>query len=436
MLNIHDHNINLIDLVDIEDILEQLLTQISTLTSSDAGTIYLKDGDYLKFCVFQNNSLSLDKLAQITEDKEFLKLPLNNRKFIAVESLLSLKIIRINSIYDENNLDVSGIKAFDNKFEYKTHSMLTIPLVDSSNKNSIGILQIINKTKNNKFIAYDDMDVELIKIASSFIGYTISKTIEYKESLERVDKAINNVLNNEIDNKLEKDRLNSFHKKILHTGKVLKDIAHQWRQPLCELSVNNSYLSSKLNDDESNELLTDNQSIIQSLSSIIEDYETAYEHQHDISFRIFDVFKVSLKLVNTYIKSYNIKVTKSIDKNIMISGEKNIFIQVILSLLQNSLDAFKTRRIYKPWIEINVRKIDKKVVITFEDNAGGIDKKLLLTVFELVKDSRTKLSNMTLNMLKIVIRDKFNGEISANNTETGFIVKIEIDINKSFSGAY
>lgn len=434
MLNINDHNINLLNLVDIENILEQLLFQIRILTSSDAGTIYLKDEDFLKFCVFQNDSLSASKLEQIIEDTRFLKLPLSNRKYIAVESFLSLKVIKINSIYDENSLDVSGIKAFDTKFNYRTHSMLTIPLVDSSNKNSIGILQIINKTKNNKFVAYDDLDLELIKIASSFIAYTISKTIEYKESLERVDKAINNVLNNEIDNKLEKDRLNSFHNKILHTGKILKDIAHQWRQPLCELSVNNSYLSSKLNDDESNELLIDNQSIIQSLSSIIEDYETAYEHQHDISFRIFDVFKVSLKLVNTYIKSYNIKVTKSIDKNVMMCGEKNIFIQVILSILQNSLDAFKTRRIYKPWIEINVREIDDKVVITFEDNAGGIDKKLLSTIFELVKDSKTKLSNMTLNMLKIVIRDKFNGEISANNTETGFIVKIEIDINKSFSG--
>lgn len=43
MLNINDHNINLLNLVDIENILEQLLLQIRTLTSSDAGTIYLKD---------------------------------------------------------------------------------------------------------------------------------------------------------------------------------------------------------------------------------------------------------------------------------------------------------------------------------------------------------------------------------------------------------
>jgi hypothetical protein len=33
---------------------------------------------------------------------------------------------------------------------------------------------------------------------------------------------------------------------------------------------------------------------------------------------------------------------------------------------------------------------------------------------------------MTLNMLKIVIRDKFNGEIFANNTQFGFMIKIVI----------
>lgn len=430
MLNIHDCNINLLNLVDIENILEQLLIQIRTLTSSDGGTIYLKDEDFLKFCVFQNNSLSADKLKTITKDTKFLKLPLSNRKFIAVESLLSSKIIRINSIYDENELDVSGIKDFDNKFEYRTHSMLTVPLVNLSNKNSIGILQIINKTKNNKFIAYDDLDVELIKIASTFIAYTISKTIEYKESLKRIDKVINNI----IDNKIEKDRLNSFHKKILHTGKVLKDIAHQWRQSLCELSINNSYLFLILKDYESNVLLTDNQSIIQSISSIIEDYEIAYEHQYDISFKITDVLRVSVKLINTYIKSYNIKIVKNIDKNVTILGEKNIFIQVILSILQNSLDAFKIRKINKPQIEINVKKVGELVIITFEDNAGGVDEKLLPTVFEVAQDGKTKLNNMTLNMLKIVIRDKFCGEIFANNTQSGFMLKIEINSNKALLG--
>ncbi len=62
MLNINDYDIDLLNLVDVENILEQLLSQIRALTFSDAGTIYLKDGDSLRFCVFQNDSLSSAKL--------------------------------------------------------------------------------------------------------------------------------------------------------------------------------------------------------------------------------------------------------------------------------------------------------------------------------------------------------------------------------------
>ena len=43
---------------------------------------------------------------------------------------------------------------------------------------------------------------------------------------------------------------------------------------LCELSMNNSYLSLKSTDSQWNELLIDNQSIIKSLSSIIDDFES------------------------------------------------------------------------------------------------------------------------------------------------------------------
>lgn len=59
---------------------------------------------------------------------------------------------------------------------------------------------------------------------------------------------------------------------------------------------------------------------------------------------------------------------------------------------------------------------------------------MLPTVFEVAQDGKTKLNNMTLNMLKIVIRDKFCGEIFANNTQSGFMLKIEINSNKALLG--
>ena len=425
MLNIHDYDIDLLNLVDVENILEQLLYQVRALTSSDAGTIYLKDKDSLKFCVFQNDSLSEANLNQSIQDSKFLRLPLDNCKYIAVKSFVEARGYKIDDIYTEEFLDVSGIKSFDAKFNYKTYSMLTIPLVDTTTQNTIGVLQIINKIKNGKLSAYNDFDMELIKMASSFIAYTISKTIIYNDSLKKIDKVINSAINSKINTEIQNDRMNSFHNKIKHTSKMLKNIAHQWRQPLCELSMNNSYLSLKSTDSQWDELLIDNQSIIKSLSSIIDDFEKAYENDENNLFNIVSAYTIAYKVINTYIKSHNIKIIKNIDKDIRIFGEKNTFVQLILSIFQNSIDIFKIRKIKEPQIEFTAKKIDGEIVITFEDNGGGIDENLLSNIFELTKD-KSKTDNLTLNMLKIVIKEKFNGEIIAKNTNQGFMLIIII----------
>lgn len=65
--------------------------------------------------------------------------------------------------------------------------------------------------------------------------------------------------------------------------------------------------------------------------------------------------------------------------------------------------------------------INEEIVIIFEDNLGGIDENLLLNIFELNKSTQLKSNNMTLNMLKIIIRNKFKGQIFANNTKNRLI---------------
>lgn len=98
------NNNDLLNLIDIEKVLHQLLLQIRTSTSSDAGTIYLKNGDCLKFCVFQNDSLSSIQIKQMEEDNKFLRLPLIDKRYIAVKSFchylqLELMIFNKKMIY-------------------------------------------------------------------------------------------------------------------------------------------------------------------------------------------------------------------------------------------------------------------------------------------------------------------------------------------------
>lgn len=279
MLKNNTNDIDLSNLINLNKILHELLLKIRNLTSSEGGTIYLKDEKFLKFSIFQNDSLSLIKINQIQKDNEFLKLPLENRQYIAVESFLSLSVIKINNIYEERNFDVNGVKSFDTKFDYKTNSMITIPLIDSRRKEPIGVLQLVNKIKDNRFVRYDDLDVERIKIASDFMSYSLSETIQYRKILVKKEEAINCIINDEDCEKTNKDRFNYFYRDVNYIGILLNSISKHCRDLLCELSFNNSYLSSKNNNAEFNELLAEDRFIIESLSSVITDFESAYEKQ-------------------------------------------------------------------------------------------------------------------------------------------------------------
>lgn len=418
--------------INLNNTLHELLLKIRNLTSSEGGTIYLKDENFLKFSIFQNDSLSLIKINQIQKDNEFLKLPLENRQYIAVESFLSCSVIKINNIYEEKRFDVNGVKSFDTKFDYKTNSMITIPLIDSKRKESIGVLQLVNKIKDNKFVRYDDLDVERIKIASDFMSYSLSETIQYRKNLVKKEEVINCIINDEDCEKTNKDRLDYLYGDINYIGILLNSISQQCRDLLCELSFNNSYLSSKNNDAESNELLVEDRFIIQSLSSVMSDFEAAYEKQIASLFKIDDAFKISFKLFNKHIVDNNIKIIQNIDNNIIIYGEINIIIQIIILILQNSLNLFKLKKTKKPFIKIYVTTANEEIAIIFENNVNEIDEKLSLSSSPSINDELSKDLNITLNNIRTLLKSKYTGKIFTNNMDSGLMIKIIL--NNKLSG--
>jgi hypothetical protein len=115
------------------------------ITNCDAGSLYLLDrteevGNSLIFKSVQNDSLSN------LEFKEYA-LPLT-RSSLAGYVVLTGEFINLEDVYDiPDDVDYSFNKAFDIKFNYRTKSMLVIPMKDHRNK-TIGVLQLINRKKS------------------------------------------------------------------------------------------------------------------------------------------------------------------------------------------------------------------------------------------------------------------------------------------------
>ncbi|MCU7801437.1 MAG: GAF domain-containing protein [gamma proteobacterium symbiont of Lucinoma myriamae] len=150
------------------------------LTNADAGTLYsISEDQFLKFEVVLNRLLKINKQAPETD---FPDIPLYiddlaNASMVVVNCVLMEKSIFIDDIYDENQYNFSGTRAFDEKTGYRTHSLLTVPVYDFEKK-IIGVIQLINaKDNNDKIRVFNESDQELINLFIMQTAFTLSSKI-------------------------------------------------------------------------------------------------------------------------------------------------------------------------------------------------------------------------------------------------------------------
>lgn len=172
-----------------DTLLGLILSKSREITNCDAGSLYLLDrtketGNSLIFKLVQNDSLTN------LEFKEYA-LPLT-RSSLAGYVALTGEFINLDDVYHiPDDVDYSFNKAFDNKFNYRTKSMLVIPMKDHQNK-TIGVLQLINrkKSKNVKLTSgsavedevrpFDEKTFGLINSLASQAAVSIENSLLYQ----------------------------------------------------------------------------------------------------------------------------------------------------------------------------------------------------------------------------------------------------------------
>lgn len=128
---------------DIDVLLERILTNVRKFFNADAGSIYLKQGDELKFRYTQNDSLQ----KKLNLGKKLVyntfSVPINKNS-IAGYVAERCKTLNIPDVYQMNSAQPYAWDShFDELSNYKTRSMLTVPMTDQHG-NLLGVMQIIN----------------------------------------------------------------------------------------------------------------------------------------------------------------------------------------------------------------------------------------------------------------------------------------------------
>ena len=179
---------------DMDSVLERILTEARSLTESEAGTIYLRDGDELVFEHTQNDLLftsSLDNKNNYLSQR----IPVTDSSIAGFVALNSLKgegkdtVLNFPDVYDlSNTYPFHFDKSFDTGNDYRTKSILATS-VDNVNGENIGVIQLINKKGNRKqSIQFDKDDETVLSSFADLAAVHIERARITKEMILRMIK--------------------------------------------------------------------------------------------------------------------------------------------------------------------------------------------------------------------------------------------------------
>ncbi len=150
---------------DLDKLLDMILSEAQKLTNADSGSIYLVEGDKLIFKTSRSNTYFKRWGEKKTREifKSF-EMPITKQSIAGYVALTCqpLNIPDVQSI--PQNSEFHYNPTIDKKYDYKTVSMLVIPMLNRDNK-IIGVLQLINSLQDDKIVPFTD---EHQKITTSF----------------------------------------------------------------------------------------------------------------------------------------------------------------------------------------------------------------------------------------------------------------------------
>lgn len=226
----------------------------------------------------------------------------------------------------------------------------------------------------------------------------------------------------EIYKKSQKDDESIFESsKSFNCDEVLRNVAHQWRQPLnvivmiiqsFETKANLNKLSKEFIQKQVEEALN----LANAMSQTIDDFRFLYSpNKPKRQFQISNSINDAIKLTKFFMDKNQIELKIDIKKDPIITSYKGELTQVLVGILNNAIDALCKTEGYK-FIEISLN-LNKFIEISITDNAGGIDESIANKIYEPYFTTKHQSigTGIGLYMCRQIVTKHLKGKIETKN---------------------
>ena len=263
------------------------------------------------------------------------------------------------------------------------------------------------------------------------------KSVQSKsEALKELNETLEKRVEEEIDKNREHEQLLVQKSRFIALGEMISNIAHQWRQPLSELSSIFMFIKFKYNMDQLDDETMEKKSkeadaVLEYMSHTIDDFRNFFmpkKEKEKFSLRV--AMDSIMTIISSALSNNKINITICVDDNLILNTYLNEFEQVLLNIIKNAKDVLIENEVENPWIKIYTEEKGDKIILYIEDNGGGIKVEPRGKIFEpyFTTKSDSDGTGIGLYMSKIIVDKNMKGKLRVRDGEFG--ARFEIILRK------
>ncbi len=227
--------------------------------------------------------------------------------------------------------------------------------------------------------------------------------------------------------RLYEEQINDSHEKMMFRtkqaliGELFSMIAHQWRQPINKIASIVALMRVELGDEKCTKKQLDNsceeiEESIEYMSETIEDFRTFYKPTTVLKVvNLKELIERSVTFLNNALEKKDIQVIQKLTDDIEIKLYRNEFLQVMLNLIKNAIDATDQGGM----ITLRLYRHGKRIIIAVENSGTPISQEVMQKIFQPYFTTKKDSMGLGLYMTKIIVEKHMRGEILIERLSEG-----------------